>query len=191
MLRREDGFTLLEALVTTIVTGILLTAMMGSISSTMHWGNDVQERSVLQTEVRATVDRLAADLRQAYTGDDTAPITAAGPADITFTSPDRSTPLHLRRISYRLQNGAFERSVSDSLTTGGPPWTFGATAGPFVQQVGSVVNQAAFTYADDGGQPTTDPAAIHSVTITLSVATRDTRTRQFTYRTTVTIRAMR
>lgn len=191
MLRREDGFTLIEALVTTIVTGILLTTMMGAVSSTMHWGNDVQERSVLQTEVRATVDRLAADLRQAYTGDASAPIATASPTGITFTSPDRGTPLHLRRISYRLQNGALERSVTDSLTTSGPPWTFAATPGPFIRQVGSVVNQMPFTYADDAGLPTTDPAAIHSVTIAVSVATRDTQSRQFTYRTTVTIRATR
>ena len=109
-LRREDGFTLMEMLVTVIVTGILFTAIMGSISSVMHWGGEVQERSVLQTEVRGAVDRLAADLRQAYTGDATPLIDTAAGSSLVFNSPDRSTPLRLRKISYQLVSGELQRS---------------------------------------------------------------------------------
>jgi type II secretory pathway pseudopilin PulG len=191
MLRREDGFTLFEALITTIVSGILLATMMGTISSTMHWGNDVQERSVLQTEVRASIDRLAADLRQAYTGDATSPISVATPTSLTFTSPDRNAAMRLRRISVRLQSGALQRSSVDSTNVGSPPWTFPATAPAWIQLVGSVVGTTLFTYADATGAATTDPAAVRSVGIAVTIATRDTPSRRFIYRTSVTIRASR
>jgi prepilin-type N-terminal cleavage/methylation domain-containing protein len=187
MLRREDGFTLMEMLVTIIVTGILFTAIMGSLASSLHWGSEVQERSVLQTEVRNTVDRLAAELRQAYTGDTTPLIEAAGPTALTFSSPDRGTPLRLRKLSYRLSNGTLERAAATSTNAGTPPWTFPALEA-WIPQVGSVANTVLFSYATSAGAPTTDPALVKSVTITVSVATKEARTRQFTYRTSVTLR---
>jgi prepilin-type N-terminal cleavage/methylation domain-containing protein len=186
-LRREDGFTLMEMLVTVILAGILLTAMMGSIASTLHWGTEVQERSVLQTELRAAVDRLAADLRQAYTGTPTGLVETAGATALTFNSPDRGTPLRLRKISYRIVNGALQRSQATSTNTGSPPWTF-PSAGPWEPQVGSIVNSTVFTYADGTGAATTSAAAVKTVTITVTIATRDQRAREFTYRTSVTVR---
>jgi prepilin-type N-terminal cleavage/methylation domain-containing protein len=186
-LRREDGFTLMEMLVTVIVTGILFTAIMGSISSVMHWGGEVQERSVLQTEVRGAVDRLAADLRQAYTGDATPLIDTAGATSLVFNSPDRSTPLHVRKISYQLVAGELQRAVATSTNAGSGPWTFGL-AGPWEAQVGSIVNTTLFTYLDAAGAVTTDPARVKSVAITVTIATKNARTRQFTYRTSVTLR---
>jgi prepilin-type N-terminal cleavage/methylation domain-containing protein len=189
MLGREDGFTISEVLVTMVVAGIVGTAMIGSLSSAVRTGNDVQERSVLQTEVRAAVDGLAADLRQAYTGDATTPVQVAGPVDLVFTSPDRGTPLRLRRVAYRLDGDLLERSVTPSTNAGAPPWTFPPLASPWVAQVPSVTNRALFTYFDANGAATTNPTAVRSIGITVTVATRETASRQFTYRSNVTIRA--
>jgi prepilin-type N-terminal cleavage/methylation domain-containing protein len=186
-LARDDGFSLMEMLVTLVVTGILFTTMMGSISSVLHWGGEVQERSVLQTEMRASVDRLAADLRQAYTGDATPLVESAGPTSIVFNSPDRSTPLHLRRIAYQVVGGELRRSVTPSTNVGGAPWTFPAQ-GPWETQVGSIVNTPVFAYRDSAGAVTTDPAQVKTVVITIMLATKAASTRRFTYRTSVTLR---
>jgi prepilin-type N-terminal cleavage/methylation domain-containing protein len=186
-LRQEDGFSLMEMVVTLVVTGILFTTIMGSISSVLHWGGEVQERSVLQTEMRASVDRLAADLRQAYTGDATPLVESAGPTSIVFNSPDRSTPLRLRKIAYQVVGGELRRSVTTSTNAGAAPWTFPAQ-GPWEPQVGSIVNTPVFTYRDSAGAATTDPAQVKTVVITVMLATKAASTRRFTYRTSVTLR---
>jgi prepilin-type N-terminal cleavage/methylation domain-containing protein len=188
-LRREDGFSLMEMVLTMVVMGILFTTMMGSISSVLHWGGEVQERSVLQTEMRAAVDRLAADLRQAYTGDATPLVSAAGATSIVFHSPDRSTPLHLRKIAYEVTGGELRRSVTASTNAGGGPWTFPAQ-GAWEPQVGSIANATVFTYRDSAGALTTDPARVKTVVITIVLATKAASTRQFTYRTSVTLRGV-
>jgi prepilin-type N-terminal cleavage/methylation domain-containing protein len=167
-LGRQEGFTLLEALIAmtllAIVTGVLMTVL----SSTAHWSNDTQERTALQGEVRFALDALSQDLRQAYVGGSAAAIESAGSTQIVFDSPDRSTPFHLRRISYRLLNGELQRSVATTTNTDGPPWAFAPDFG-WVRQVGSVGNSTIFTYLDASGAATTDPTAVRSVAVTLQV----------------------
>ena len=73
-LKREDGFTLMELLValSVLVIGVLV-AWSALMTTTVKTTARVQEQSNLQTEVRAAVDRLAADLRQAQCDTTTTP----------------------------------------------------------------------------------------------------------------------
>jgi prepilin-type N-terminal cleavage/methylation domain-containing protein len=187
-LRSERGFTFVEMLVALALTGILVSAFMGTLASTMHWGSEVEQRSVLQAEARAAVDGLAAELRQSYTGDTTALVETATPTTLTFNSPDRLTPMHLRKIAYRLSGRVLERSVTTSTNTGAAPWTFPAQQGAWVQRLDSIVSPAVFSYADSSGVATTDPAKVKTVTISVTLATYGARNREVTYRTAVTLR---
>jgi type II secretory pathway component PulJ len=187
-LRSERGYTFVEAIVALSISGILVAAFMGALSTTMHWGGEVEERSVLQAEARSAVERLAADLRQSYTGDTSALVEVATPTALTFNSPDRQTPMRLRKVAYRLTGGRLERSVTTSTNTGTAPWTFPAQTGPWQRQLGSIVGGTVFSYLDSSGAATTDPADVKTVTIAVTVATNAARERQFTYRTAVTIR---
>lgn len=183
--RRQAGFTVIELLVGMLMLGILVAAFSALFGSTIRHSSEVEEQATLQVEARAAVDRLAQDLRQAYTGDGSAPIESIGPTEIVFLSPDRQTPFHLRRVAYRLTNGRLERAEAASTDTDGPPWSIPAL-GPFSVQVRSVENTTVFTFFDEAGAETADPAAVHTVGITLTVASSPER--RSTYGSNVTLR---
>jgi prepilin-type N-terminal cleavage/methylation domain-containing protein len=186
---REHGFTLIEMLVTIVFVGVLFAAFALVVGSGLRHGKQVEEESTLQTEVRGAVDRFSQDLRQAYTGEDgVVAIESISPTQITFLSPDRSTPFRLRRISYRLQNGTLQRALAVSSNTDGPPWVIPGLSG-WANEAGSIVSSSLFTYFDAAGVETNDPAEVRTINVTVVVATAAQPTRQSTYETSVTLRA--
>ena len=120
----EQGFTLVELVVSMVLIGVIFAIFSITMGATIRTSNEVQENSVLQGEVRAAVDGLAKDLRQAYTGNGNPGIERMLPAEIQFVSPDRQTPFHLRRVNYKLSNKTLQRASALSTNTGSPPWTF-------------------------------------------------------------------
>jgi prepilin-type N-terminal cleavage/methylation domain-containing protein len=186
-LRREHGFTVVELLMSLVIIGIVFAVFSMVISTSVRDSGEVREDAVLQGEVRAAVDRLARDLRQAYTGDTTSPLETMTATQITFLSPDRATPFHNRRISYRLVTGKLERAQAISSNTNGPPWTIPAL-GSYVQELGSVTSTTAFAYYDLTGAVATAPGDVDSVTVTVKVATNTNKTREFTYSTSIALR---
>jgi type II secretory pathway component PulJ len=185
---REGGYSIVELLIGFIFIGLLFSLFATVVSSALRHGDEVEEQTTLQVEARAAVDTLAAELRQAYTGDDTvAPIESIGANTITFLSPDRQEPFHLRRISYRLQSGVVERAQAVSTDTDGYPWTIPAL-GAWHGKVGSVVGSTLFTYYDADGAVTATPASVSTIAIAVTVATATSPDRQYTYRTSVSLR---
>jgi Tfp pilus assembly protein PilW len=165
----ESGVGMIELLVGMIGLALVVAAWSGLMTTTVKTNGRTQELSALGTEVRAAIDMLSADLRQALCNGTTTPVTTSTGTQLTFYSPDRATPFHLRQISYRLSGGQLERAFATSTNTDGPPWTIPALGG-WAKQVGSVTNTAAFTYKDANGASTTNPTAVASVNVVLTVA---------------------
>jgi prepilin-type N-terminal cleavage/methylation domain-containing protein len=187
-LRSDQGFTLVELVVSMVLIGVIFAIFSITMGATIRTSNEVQEDSVLQGEVRATVDAIAKDLRQAYTGNGTPGIEKMLGNEIQFVSPDRATPFHLRRISYRLQNTKIQRASTISGNTGAPPWSWPTPLSSYQDQVGSVANTTVFRYYDAAGVAATQLSDIASVTITVTVANPTAPSRQFTYATSVAMR---
>jgi len=192
-LRREEaGFSLIELTVSMAVLGVLFGVYSLVLSSTIRDGGAVEDQATAQTQVRAAVDVLAADLRQAYIGDPsgTATEVASGfnGTSITFYSPDRQSPFHLRKISYQLTGGNLQRQFALSTDTDGYPWTFGAM-GAWVTQASNVTNSTVFTYYDASGAVTGTASAIDSVGITVTISPRGSQGRSYTYSTTAQLRS--
>jgi prepilin-type N-terminal cleavage/methylation domain-containing protein len=188
--RDERGFTIIELVVAMTLLVTVVGVAYPLLGSAIRHSSDIEERSVLQGEARSAVDRLTNELRQGYTGDVTPPIETLTPAQITFLSPDRATPFHLRRISYRISGGVLERATAVSTDTDGPPWNL-PVADTWKRMVGSVQNPAVFTYLDAAGLTTTSAAAVRTVGVTLLVAARTSPGRMLTYQTSVKLRATR
>ena len=186
--RGEGGFSIVELLIGFIFIGLLFGLFATVVVSALRHGDEIDEQTTLQVEARAAVDNLAAELRQAYTGDDAvAPIEAVSANTLTFLSPDRQQPFHLRRISYRLQSGVLQRAQAKSTDTDGYPWSIGALGG-WHSQVGSVVGTSIFTFYNSAGAVTTTPSAVSTVAIAVTVATKTSPNRKYTYRTSVSLR---
>jgi prepilin-type N-terminal cleavage/methylation domain-containing protein len=192
MIRHTDerGFTLPEFLVGMVVLAIVLVGFGQVLMNTSKTSNRIEEQAMLQNDVRSALDRLTSDLREATNTHQTSPVGAATATTLTFDAPDRSTPFHLRRISYRLSGGRLERSIITSTNTGGWPWTFPVTPGAWIPQVTSIQNGAVFTYYDENGVVTATPSAVHSVRVTLSVQPKQTQAASTTYTELVTIRTL-
>jgi prepilin-type N-terminal cleavage/methylation domain-containing protein len=186
----DGGFTVPELLVGMVILAIVLVGFGQVLISTSKTSNRVEEQAMLQNEVRSALGRLTGDLREATNAHQTSPVGTATATALTFDSPDRSTPFHLRRISYRLSAGRLERSIVTSTSTGSWPWTFPVTPAAWIPQVTSIQNAAVFTYYDDMGAVTTDPNAVHSVRVTLAVQPKQAQAASTTYTDLVTIRTL-
>ena len=184
----QAAYTLVELLVAMAVLSVAFAAFAALLGVLIRHSGETQERSTLQTEARAAIDRLVQDLRQANTGDAGTPILSLGSSQITFLSPDRATPFRLRQIAYRVSGDRLERAMAVSTNTGGPPWTFPAL-GAWVAQAGSIVDPAVFSYVDAAGVATTNPAGVRTVNVRLRVATRTSPGAPTTYETSATLRA--
>ena len=187
--RRDGGFTLVEVMVATSILGVVLALVFSSLNGGVRQAADAQSRAFVEADVRVVADAFVRDLRQAYTGDSSLNrIDSMSATQITFYSPDRQTPFHLRKISYKLNGTDLQRSTTVSTDTDGFPWVFGTTAG-YVTALQYVRNATVFVYRDEDGNVTTDPTAVSVVDLNLTVDQDTTKgPAAYVYSTTVEIR---
>jgi type II secretory pathway component PulJ len=186
--RRQGGFTLTEMLISMLFIGVLFGLFATVVGSTIRHNDEVTKMTTLQAEARAVLDQLAQDLRSAYTGDETVPeIESMSSTAITFFSPDRAEPFHLRRVAYRLSGGQLQRRQAISTDTDGYPWSIPALGG-WITRLNSVTSTTLFTYKDANGNVTATPAEVAEVLMSVTVATTSSPSRSYTYSTSVTLR---
>jgi prepilin-type N-terminal cleavage/methylation domain-containing protein len=191
----ERGFTLIEVLSAMSIFGIVLATFAMVMSSAIRHSGEIEQQSNLQTEARTAITTMAQDFRQVYDGDNnlaTSPIQSIFANQITFLTPDRQLPFHLRRVTYRLQGTNLERAFLTSTDTDGSPWN-GISAAPsaFRTVVRDVVNtgtQPVFRYLDANGAVTATPTAISTIELQIVVATKTAPSRKYTYKSSVTVR---
>jgi prepilin-type N-terminal cleavage/methylation domain-containing protein len=186
----ERGFTVIEMMATMAVMGIVIAAFGQMLTMSSKVSSRVEEQATLQNDVRAAVDRLTTDLRQATNANGTSPVESVSGTTVTFDSPDRMTPFHLRRISYRLAGGRLERSSTTSTDNDGWPWVWPTAAAAWIPEIESVTNAAAFIFYDANGAVTTDPTAVRSARISVTVAPRQAQGGSAAYTTRVSIRTL-
>jgi hypothetical protein len=183
---------MIELLVTMPIALIVIGGLTFTLVRTNHWGQQVQEQSAQQTDARALVSTFVSDLRQAYFGTGAPIASGFTSTSLTFYSPDRMSPFHLRKISYRLSGQQFQRSslVSSQTFVDPPPnWTFPGTAG-WVTLLPLVTNSDIFTYYDASGAvyTGTDPAQVLRVDIKLTASTGGQQPRITTYTASAVLR---
>ena len=191
----QRGFTLIEVLSAMAVFGIVLATFAMVMRTAIRHSGEVEQQSNLQNEARSAITGMSQDLRQVYDGDAnlaTSPIQSIFANQITFLSPDRQQPFHLRRITYRIQGTELQRATLTSTDTDGYPWS-GISASPsaFRPLVRNVVNsgtQPVFRYLDESGAVTATPANISTVELQVVVATKTSPSQKYVYKSSVTVR---
>jgi prepilin-type N-terminal cleavage/methylation domain-containing protein len=151
-MRDEGGFTLVEMLVTLIVLSILVTAFSLVFQTAITRSATLTEHATLESEGRALIDTVANELRQSSCNATTPPVVSASGTTLTFYTPDRATPYHLREVSYTLSGGKLSEQQVASTNTGDATttsWTMPAlSSGANVTKVGSVTTTYPFDFAD-------------------------------------------
>ena len=192
----SGGFTIVEMLSAMTIFGLVLAAFSMVMSSTIRHSGEVEQQSNLQVEARSAITTVSQDLRQVYDGDDdvaTSPIEAIAATQVTFLTPDRAAPFHLRRVTYRLNAGKLERAFVTSTDTDGYPWSGLTTPTAFRTVVRGVVNtgtgtERVFVYRDASGAETANRTLIQTIDVKLIVATKTAASRKYTYKSSVTVR---
>jgi len=198
MLAGEAGFTLIEMLIATLILMIAIAGLAGMLTEFSTRSQREMTAVGYQADARAVVDTLATEVRGAYTGDpSTNPIATMTTTQLTFYTPDRQQPFHLQEISYRLSGTSLQRASALTTNTSSdePAWKpWPLTLGSWGTAVDGVVanpgGDPLFSYEDASGNPTTDPTAVATVIVELSVAPPPGVDRPTTYKESATIRAV-
>jgi prepilin-type N-terminal cleavage/methylation domain-containing protein len=116
--RREDGFTLIELMVTTVILGIVLAILFGVMASMMSTERRTQAFLQNQEKVRLTLTQIGRDLRGAQALDQLPDVTTY-PYQVQFTKLDNS---HWRwRLDTTSTSATYRRLVQEELV--GATWT--------------------------------------------------------------------
>jgi hypothetical protein len=178
---------LVEALTALLLLGVLFAAFSALSSEVSNRNSTLVRQTYLAEQVRPTLDTMALELQGAMCNGAVSPVTLATPTQITFTTPDRQNPFHLRQITYSLVSGTLRRQFQISTTTTPPavgatwpfgPWTPAAPA----TVIENVTNTTVFHYYDaasptpndlgptvTGGSNPTNLQKIAKVTATITV----------------------
>ena len=188
--RGESGFTLTEMMVSFAIFTTVITLAFGQLSKGISQTADLDRAANAKIEARFALDLLVSELRQASTSDDDLePIAAIAPDSITFYTPDRATPKHLRKVIYRVSGGDLQRSEVLSVNAGLPPWTFPGAASPFRTVLSDVVNTTIFSYLDSAAAVASTPDAVTSVVVEFQIKSLLLTGSNDVFRTTIDIRS--
>src|SRR5262245_36421678 len=150
----QRGFTLTELLVAGAVLGLVLSAVVGVLSSGLHSYAAGAARVDLQQGVRLALERMSRELREAGydpTGAGVAPVLVAEPTRIVFQRDLNGNGVidaTRERVTFLLRGDVLRRD-----------------AGGGAQPVLAGVKRLALTYRDRAHSPTIDPARVAFVRI--------------------------
>jgi len=160
----QRGFLLVEAVIAMSLMAIAFALFAEFAQMMTNRNSTLTKQAYLSSQARAAMDMLTDDIEGAACNGTTQPVTNATPTSITFTSPDRLTPYHLRQITYTLSNGVLTRqqalstNTSASLNSTQPPFTMGST-GSSTTVVDSLQNTVLFHFYSASYNPANPSAS--------------------------------
>lgn len=174
LLREESGFTLVELIVATVLTVIVMAALSNLFVSGLRAGSNAGWQLSSQSSVRLAFDRLEYEARCASTA-----TRAAGGADVTLVLPAAPACAHAQgTYTWCVSGGALTRYVGSSCSgtsqtfvtnvTSATPFTCVAPVNQYPRlQVALSVNGS---NASGNGFSATDQIDMHNAALTTSTS---------------------
>ncbi len=211
----ERGFTMVELLVAMPIMLVVMGGLVLMLTTITHWSSQTQEEVSLQTEARAALNRLEAEIRGTFVGDGTNPIVSATSTAITFDTPDTyattisgstENSFHLLQVSYRISGGTLQRQFKTTTntypgalgTSGGWQWGSLGSWSTEVGSVNSITNTDVFSFYTAAGVqstpvtpltfPISDTSGIVAVGVKLALSTGGSQPEHFTVSDLIAIR---
>lgn len=192
--QQNGGFSLIELVVAVALLTVVMVPIMMTILNSNKQTGDLVNRTDTRVEARSAIDQFLGEVRQAQmdtaTSPTTMPVTAISANSITFLSPNQTTPVRMRRVTYTIAGSELRRQATLSTNTGAGPWAFGS-AGPTVVVARNLVSGSKFVGRTRDGVITTQAGAVRRADITLAVSATGRPTDVQTYTQTATIRTAR
>ncbi len=199
---RDGGFTLLEVIIAASLLLVATIPIYRFLDLSVKNVTTVQGLVQEQANARNALSGIENDLRNAFTGTTSLTrVASISATSVTFYTPDRSTPIGLQKVSYRLNAGKFEKWVQRSSNTvpngAAYTWTFPTTTAalPYLPLVKGVTNTTVFEFLDKSNvvlNPAVagNAAKVRVVRVTLQVRDPSAKTTQTpaTYQVTVQLR---
>lgn len=166
--RDEQGFTLVEMSIVVMLLGMVISVMYLVMNTTSSWANRVDARSIATREVRATVDQIGRDLRQAMEISEGDGVFAqVQPRRCSFYV-DLDHDNMPERVSYFVTGSRVQRTVAHA-TQPVYPYNFGAEGVP-ITLIGVLADGWTgdiFDYFNTSGVETTSIPQVSAVRITI------------------------
>jgi prepilin-type N-terminal cleavage/methylation domain-containing protein len=158
-LTRDEGFSVSEMMVVSLLLGIVLAASYLLMSAATGMADQIQARTIAADEGRAVMDRITREVRQAYEIEDNkGAFVDAQPRQCTFyTDADRDGRPEM--VRYRVVGQVLYRSQA-SATSALPPYTFGPFSAEevIVSSLSGGFNGNVFEYYDSADPPRVVPS---------------------------------
>ena len=186
----DRGFTLVETMVALSIFVAVMTLIFGQLTSGVQRTSDIDQSTMANASARLVLETLTVELRQASTGDSSLPtIPQLTSSAITFYTPDRADPMHLNKVSYRLNGNVLERRVIASTNTGSSPWIFPTTTPTWIPVLSGLVNTDLFTFLGTSGAAVTDSGSVRVVVVRLVLGSGLTGPGQIQYNVEISLRS--
>lgn len=156
VMRDEDGTTITELLVVTLLMGMVLSLVWMMMGAVTKMADGMQARTIATDDGRQAIDRMSRELREAMEVSEGAGVfTVMSARQCTFYADINHDGIP-ERVTYRVTGSSLIRSEL-AATNGAPPYTFSTT--PTTEIVMSTVDAAwagaLFTYYNSADPPTT------------------------------------
>jgi prepilin-type N-terminal cleavage/methylation domain-containing protein len=172
---RNEGFSLTEMMVVSVLVAIILAAAWLASATVTTAADSMMARNAAQTQGQQALERMTREIRQGRIIFD-----AAGQPN-TVKSPITSTQLTFyadidhdgltERVTYNLTSaGLLQRSVARTTVVSPAPTDYGADSAPITlaQMTPGTSNLFTCYTADDPPVVTTDPTTVRAVQVTMN-----------------------
>jgi prepilin-type N-terminal cleavage/methylation domain-containing protein len=174
-LSADDGFSLAEIMIVTMLMGVILSAAYLAMGTVSTVSDGIMARGQAQDQGQGAIERMVRELRMAQVITDPATndeirMANATPTNVSFYA-DIDHNGQIDRVTYNVAGGLLTRTVAYSGKAAVGPDDFGADSAPVTLAKLDPTDTTVFSYTDGASPPGLNPPADAVTTVQISIST--------------------